>query len=290
MAALNVAVPVAASEGPHTTTRGVARLSVAHVGGRSAVAGLYAAQPLRILTPKPGVGEALTAVIANLSGGIVGGDSYETEIDLASGADLSVAAQAAEKVYRSTGAEAQNRLAFRLGDGAALEWLPQGTILFDRAIFRQSVRFDLAGNATLLAGAISILGRSAMGETVSSGRYREHWDLRRDGKLIWADRFDLYDAAAAAGAASALCDVSCFATALFARPGAAEDLEWVREAMDGNGPAVRAGVTAIDDHLLAMRWLGGDAMRLREAVGRFWGRARARWLGRPERLPVIWRI
>ncbi|MBO6559684.1 MAG: urease accessory protein UreD [Nisaea sp.] len=287
---MNIAVPVASAEGLRTTTRGAARLSVACAEGRSAVAELYFAQPLRILTPKPGVGEALTAVIANLSGGIVGGDSYETAIDVGAGARLSVAAQAAEKVYRSTGAEAENRLTFRLGDGAVLEWLPQGTILFDRAIFRQSVQFELAGSATLLAGAISVLGRTAMGETVSTGRYREHWDMRRDGKLIWADRFDLRDAAAAAGPASAMRGVSSFATALFARADAAGDLEWARETLAECGPGVRAGVTAIDDHLLAMRWLGGDAMRLREAVGGFWSRARARWLGRPERLPVIWRI
>lgn len=287
---MNIAVPVAAKAGGRTTTRGAARLSVAHSEGRSTVADLYFAQPLRILTPAPGVGEALTAVIANLSGGIVGGDSYDTSIDLEAGASLSVAAQAAEKVYRSTGAEAENRLAFRLADGAALEWLPQGTIVFDRAIFRQSVSFELAGSSTLLAGAISVLGRTAMGETVTAGRYREHWDLKRDGKLIWADRFDLRDAAAAAGPASAMSGVSAFATALFARRDAAGDLEWTRETMAASGAEVRAGVTAVDDHLLAMRWLGGDAMRLREAVGSFWGRARARWLGRPERLPVIWRI
>ncbi|WP_420404479.1 urease accessory protein UreD [Nisaea sp.] len=287
---MNIAAPATLTSSLGPTTRGVARLSVVHADDRSSVADLYAAQPLRILTPKPGVGEALTAVIANLSGGIVGGDRYETAIDLASGATLSVAAQAAEKVYRSTGAEAENRLAFKLGDGAALEWLPQGTILFDRAIFRQSVGFELAGSATLLAGAISVLGRSAMGETVSSGRYREHWDLRRDGKLVWADRFDLRDAAAAAGPASAMRGVSCFATALFARRGASGELDWVRDVMMQCGPETRAGATAIDDHLLTMRWLDGDAMRLREAVGHFWGKARARWLGRPERLPVIWRI
>lgn len=271
-------------------THGVARLSVVGDGGRSAVSDLYAAQPLRLFTPKPGVGESLTAVIANLSGGIVGGDRYETKIDLAPDTRLTFAAQAAEKVYRSTGAEAENAYAFSVGPKSVLEWLPQGTIVFDRAIFRQRVTFDVAAHGTLLAGAISILGRSAMGERVSSGRYREHWDFRRAGKLVWVDRFDLGDATAAASHASGMRGVNCFATALFARPGAAEDLEWARETISPSGRAVRAGVTVIDGDLLAMRWLGDDAMRLREAVGQFWSAARARWLALPERLPVIWRI
>ncbi|WP_051284302.1 MULTISPECIES: urease accessory protein UreD [Nisaea] len=269
---------------------GAARLSVESRDGRSVMSDLYFAQPLRILMPRPGVGELLTAVLANLSGGIVSGDLYETDISVGSGASLTLTAQAAEKIYKSSGAEAGNHLTMRVAEGGVLEWLPQGTILFDRALFRQRVRFDLAADSTLFAGAISVLGRSAMGETFSSGRYREHWDLKRDGRLVWADRFELADPAGAAAVASGLRDVSSFATALFARPDAADDLDWAREVQTGAAGDIRCGVTAIDNNLLVMRWLGPDAMRLRNAVGAFWSAARVRWLGLPARMPVIWRI
>ena len=271
-------------------TTGAARLSVERRDGRSVAAELYSAQPLRILMPRPGVGEPLTAVLANLSGGIVGGDLYEADISVGSGASLTLTAQAAEKVYKSSGAQAENHLTMRVAEGAVLEWLPQGTILFDRALFRQRVRFDLAADSRLFAGSISILGRSAMGERFASGRYREHWDLKRDGRLVWADRFELADPAGAAAASSGLRNVTCFATALFARPDAADDLDWARDVQTGAAGDIRCGVTAIDNNLLAMRWLGGDAMRLRSAVGAFWSAARVRWLGLPVRMPVIWRI
>ena len=271
-------------------TTGAARLSVERRGGRSVAADLYSAQPLRILMPRPGVGEPLTAVLANLSGGIVGGDLYEADIYVGSGSSLTLTAQAAEKIYKSSGAESENRLTMRVAEGAVLEWLPQGTILFDRALFRQRVRFDLAADSTLFAGAISVLGRSAMGETFSSGRYREHWDLRRDGRLVWADRFELADPLAAAFASSGLRGVSSFATALFARLDAADDLDWAREVQTSAAGDIRCGVTAIDNNLLVMRWFGPDAMRLRNAVGAFWSAARVRWLGLPARMPVIWRI
>ncbi len=271
-------------------TTGAARLSVESRGGRSVAADLYSAQPLRILMPRPGVGEPLTAVLANLSGGIVGGDLYEADINVGSGSSLTLTAQAAEKIYKSSGAESENRLTMRVAEGAVLEWLPQGTILFDRALFRQRVRFDLAADSTLFAGAISVLGRSAMGETFSSGRYREHWDLKRDGRLVWADRFELADPAGVAAVASGLRDVSSFATALFARPDAADDLDWARDVQAEAAGDIRCGVTAIDNNLLVMRWLGPDAMRLRNAVGAFWSAARVRWLGLPARMPVIWRI
>ncbi len=275
---------------PLNRTTGSARLSVESRGGRSVAADLYSAQPLRIMMPRPGVGEPLTAVLANLSGGIVSGDLYETDISVGSSASLTLTAQAAEKIYKSSGAEAENRLTMRVADGGTLEWLPQGTILFDRAQFRQIVRFDLAADSTLFAGAISILGRGAMGESFASGRYREHWDLRRAGRLVWSDRFELADPAGAAAASSGLRDVSSFATALFARPDAADDLDWARDVQAGAAGDIRCGVTAIDNNLLAMRWLGPDAMRLRNAVGAFWSAARVRWLGLPVRMPVIWRI
>lgn len=276
-------------------TTGAARLSVERRDGRSVAADLYSAQPLRILMPRPGVGEPLTAVLANLSGGIIGGDLYETDISVGSGASLTLTAQAAEKIYKSSGAEAENRLTMQVAEGAMLEWLPQGTILFDRALFRQRVRFDIAADSMLFAGAISTLGRSAMGETFSSGRYREHWDLKRNGRLVWADRFELADPLAVASVPSGLRDVSSFATALFARPDAADDLDWARdvqtrEVQTGAAGDIRCGVTAIDNNLLVMRWLGSDAMRLRNAVGAFWSAARVRWLGLPVRMPVIWRI
>lgn len=271
-------------------TNGRARLAVAARAGRTVTSDLYFAQPLRILLPRPGVGEPLTAVLANLSGGIIGGDTYETDIEVGEGAGLTVTAQAAEKIYRSSGAEAENHLSMRVAEGGTLEWLPQGTILFDRALFRQRVRFDIAAESQLFAGAISILGRTAMGEAFTSGRYREHWDLKRDGRLVWADRFELADPVGAANAPSVLRNVNCFATALLARPGAADDLDWARDSQAGTAGDVRCGVTAIDRNLLVMRWLGNDAMRLRNAVGAFWSAARLRWLGLPARMPVIWRI
>lgn len=287
---MSVALAHNAADAPITRASGAARLGIAQRDGKSVAADLYFSQPLRILMPRPGVGEMTTAVLANLSGGIVGGDHYETDISVGAGAGLTLTAQAAEKVYRTTGAEAGNHLTMRVEEGGTLEWLPQGAILFDRSRLRQTVRFDLAEEATLFAGSISILGRSAMGERFDAGRYREQWDLRRAGKLVWADRFELAEPGAAFGAASVLKDVQCFATALFARTGAAAELDWAREQILETRGGSRAGVTAVDDNVLAMRWLGADAMRLREAVGAFWGAARERWLGLPRRLPVIWRI
>lgn len=271
-------------------TEGEARLRVVGDGARSLLSDLYQRQPLRILLPRPDVGEPLTAVLTNLSGGIVGGDRLSTRIELGERARLLVAAQAAEKVYRSAGPTAESRVAFDVAAGAVLEWLPQGAIVFDGAEYRQSVEIDVAAGATALVGNISILGRAAMGESFRRGRYREHWTLRREGKPVWLDRFDLRDPLGAAAAPSAMAGIRAFASAILVADGAARDLEWAREAQEVAARGMRAGATALTPDVLLLRWFAEDAGELRAAVGAFWGEARRRWLGHPERLPVLWRI
>ncbi len=73
------------------------------------------------------------AVLVNTAGGIAGGDRFAVDLDLEAGARLVVTTAAAEKVYRSLGPDAAFDLTARVGDGAELMWLPQETILFDRA-------------------------------------------------------------------------------------------------------------------------------------------------------------
>ena len=83
-----------------------------------------------------------------------------------------------------------------------LAWLPQETILFDRARLRRKIDVDLAPDANLLVAEASIFGRSAMGETVISGRFFDCWRVRVGGSLIFADsvRLDGGIAASSSGA------------------------------------------------------------------------------------------
>ena len=46
---------------------------------------------------------------------------------------------------------------------ACLEWLPQETILFNGAIYRQDLRVELATGASWLGWEITRFGRSARG-------------------------------------------------------------------------------------------------------------------------------
>ena len=259
--------------------------------GRPRLHHLYQHQPLRGLTPQPAAGEPLTLVVANLSGGMVGGDRYRVTVAAEAGADLLVCGQAAEKVYRSAGADTDVAVDLTVDDDAVIEWLPQGTILFDGARLSRRTTVHMAARARLLAGEILVFGRLGRGEVMRCGRLDDHWRVRVGGRLVWADALRLdgavqavLDHPAALGGGRAL------ATGLFVAPSAADLLEEARAALDRLADGgVRAAATAMPG-LLLVRLLGEDAASVRRAFGRFWSWLRATALGRPSRLPVLWHV
>ncbi|HJY49773.1 MAG TPA: urease accessory protein UreD, partial [Stellaceae bacterium] len=114
-------------------TEGAAEIGFARRDGISRLAQLYQRDPLRVLFPAPAAGDPPVAVIVTTSGGLVAGDRLDIRVELAPGATAHVTASAAEKVYRSTGRTTTIRQTLAIGPGAALEFLPPETILFDGA-------------------------------------------------------------------------------------------------------------------------------------------------------------
>jgi urease accessory protein len=155
--------------------------------GRSRVA---EAGSLRVRFPGACAG-AQEAVLVNTAGGIAGGDRLGIAVTLEAGAKLVVTTAAAEKIYRTDGPQALLAVATTLAADAELTWLPQETILFDRARFARTVDIAMAATARLVFAETVVFGRSAMGETVRDGHFADRWRVRRDGKLVFAENFRL---------------------------------------------------------------------------------------------------
>ena len=129
----------------------------------------------------------LEAMIVNTAGGMAGGDRLELAFAVGPSARLLVTSAAAEKVYRTLGSETIIAAKLDIAAGAELAWLPQETILFDRARLRRTIEVDLAADARLLLAEAVIFGRSGMGETVADGFLLDRWRVRRDGRLLHAE-------------------------------------------------------------------------------------------------------
>lgn len=168
-------------------TEGAVRLSLGARAGHTTITRLRQAGAARVRFPSAKNREVLEAVLLNTAGGLTGGDCLSVDVLLAPGADATLASAAAEKIYRSRSGEATIQVGLDVASGARLAWLPQPTIVFDRARLARRTDVQLGDEATLLAMEILIFGRAAMGEDVHLGLCRDAWRVKRNGKLIFAD-------------------------------------------------------------------------------------------------------
>jgi len=161
-------------------------LSVKCVGGKTRRAEVHEAGSLRVRCPGAPA-EELEAIVINTAGGVAGGDRFALEIRAGQGTSLVVTTAAAEKVYRTLGPEALIDVKLDVSVGASLAWLPQETILFDRARLSRSIAVDLAGDARLFLAEAIVFGRTGMGEAIEEGALFDRWRVRREGRLIFAE-------------------------------------------------------------------------------------------------------
>ena len=149
--------------------------------------------PIRVLFPRNGGSGVEEAVLINTAGGIAGGDRLQYTVTALAKASITVTSQAAEKVYRALSQAAQISTKLSVREGAKLAWLPQETIVFNRARVRRETEIDLSSGSELLALEWLVLGRAAHGEEMVGGHIIDSWRVKKDGRLIWADSFRATD-------------------------------------------------------------------------------------------------
>jgi urease accessory protein len=218
----------------------------------------------KILCPRNHQDAAFEAVLLNTAGGLAGDDHLCWNVTAGRGAVMRVTTQTAERVYRSNGGDALVETRLQAGPGAALEWLPQETILFDRAKLSRTLSIDLAEDAGLLAVEAVVLGRRAFGERVRSGSLRDHWRVRRGGRLIHADSVRIDgDIAALLDRPGTLGGAQAFATLLLA--GAAQIPIDDLRAMLPAGEGLDAAASALP-HVTLVRMIAAHGDILRPAL------------------------
>jgi urease accessory protein len=239
---------------------------------------LHESGSLRVRFPSPEA-EGLSAVFVNTAGGVAGGDRFDIDIAAGEGARLTLTTAAAEKIYRAESRPAQLNISLKAAAGSHLGWLPQETILFDRARVSRQIDIDLADSASLLLCEIVVFGRAAMGERMLQGEFVDRWRIRRGGRLIFAEtiRLDGNIGAKLASPAIAKGGVA-IGTALIV-PGDEALVENIRTLSESFGGEV--GISAWNGFAMA-RFCAQDAARLRADMMAVLGRASG------SALPRLW--
>ncbi|EHR00666.1 urease accessory protein UreD [Bradyrhizobium sp. WSM471] len=239
--------------------RGAVRFDVHARDGVTRRGILHESGSLRVRFPSP-EDEGLSGVFVNTAGGVAGGDRFDIEIAAADGSKLTLTTAAAEKVYRAPGQAAELNIALKVAAGAHLGWLPQETILFDRARVQRRFDIDLDATASLLLCEIVVFGRTAMGERMAQGEFVDRWRLRRGGRLVFAETVRLDGNIGAKLARSAVAKGgAAIGTALIV-PGDEALIERIREASESFVGEV--GISAWNGFAMA-RFCAQDAARLR---------------------------
>jgi len=262
---------------------------VIHKVGEQHRVDYYHQSPMRIFLPALRQDQKeVEIVLANTSGGLVGGDEMQIDLTMESGAASVITSQAAEKAYGSKTADTLINTTIRLRAGSRLRWIPQETILFGGVRLRRKIALDVHSTATAMAGEMLVFGRHASGESLTQGLVHDEWQVRIHGKLVWADSLHLTgDIAGQMNSPAGFGGSKAMATLVYVSDDAAERLDCVKSLVISK--ACMTGATLIGN-VVIFRWIGKDATQVRQAYGRFVEAFSAELDYADNRIPAVWGI
>ena len=258
--------------------------------GHSMLAHRSHSGPLRIqkaLWPEgPGV---CHAVIVHPPGGIAGGDRLAINVAVGAAAHALITTPGATKWYKAPHAEASQEVRISVAADAILEWMPQESIVFNRAGARSSTQVELVGGALYIGWEILCFGRTAAGETFDAGSYRQRWQIRRAGAPLWNEAGVLEGGSRLLASPAGMAGLPVTGTLVAAgRPVSASLLEAARGAIDALPQPRNFAATRMPDLFIA-RYRGAEVEQAREGFLAIWRELRPALAGVAASVPRIWR-
>jgi len=265
---------------------GSGRIVVSGSETGTSIVDVFQQSPIRILFPETDGAVVEEAVLINTAGGVAGGDRLEICVTALAKAAIAVTSQAAEKVYRALNQPAQIVTKLKTVDRAKLAWLPQETIVFNRARLNRETQIELSSRAELLALEWLVLGRAAHGEEVVGGHITDSWRVKKDGRLIWADTFRVTDEMFPHLQRKALLsECKALATLIYFGPDPEARLELLRGVAASLG--CRCAVTSVGG-LIIVRLAAKMSSDLRIALRSFLRQFSQAFGPGPFRVPKMW--
>lgn len=237
--------------------------------------------PLTVQRPFYPEGGVCHVYLLHPPGGVVGGDHLNIQVTADKHSHALITTPAAGKFYRSAGQQATQMVLIKVAGNAAVEWLPQETIIYEGARLASVVKVDLAMGARFIGWEILSLGRPASAEGFDTGSADLNWQITVEQQPLLLERIRL-DAKAFA-ARWGLQGFSACGT-LFAAPASAASLAAVQALI---GDAEGRGVTLIDN-LLVCRALDSRSDLLRGFFEQVWAIVRPDTMCREVCTPRIW--
>jgi urease accessory protein len=248
--------------------------------------------PLRVLKSLYPEGDGVCHnVLVHPPGGLVGGDTLDLCVRVASGAHGLVTTPGATRFYRSESEPALQSAQLRLEAGARLEWLPLETILYNGCQAENRLSFELAPGAELLAWDVTALGLPHANQPFTRGRFCQHIELPG----VWLER-GVLDAAdtrllqSPAGLAGQHCMASIFFAcgSALTRERREAALEGARQVAQAHALRASAGATSPNPRLLVLRVLSAQVEPALDLLKQVWLNWRQQLWQLSAAAPRIW--
>jgi urease accessory protein len=130
-------------------------------------------------------------VLVNTAGGLTSGDNFFYNIDIINKSKIFVTTQTAERVYKGINDNAEIKVTLSVDDTSDLFWIPQELILFNNCNLNRKIEVNLKSNSNFLLAESTIFGRTAMGEFLEKGFFKDNWKIYLNEKLIHAEALSL---------------------------------------------------------------------------------------------------
>jgi urease accessory protein len=135
--------------------------------------------PLRVLKALPlPQGLGCEHVLVHPPGGLAAGDELRVRLHQGRGTRVRVTTPGATRLYRSTGAWAEQDVQIEVEDGALLEWLPLETLAYGGCRARSAVRARLQPGALMVGWDVACLGLPAAADEFAHGRFEQHLEVQ----------------------------------------------------------------------------------------------------------------
>ncbi len=256
---------------------GALRLGFEPRGARTVLARCHSTLPLQVLAPLALPDPAAVVSLLNPTGGVLGGDRLHVDVEVGPGAHACLTTPSATRVYRTAGEPAVQAVRLAVGRGATLEWVPDHTIPFAGADYRQTIEVEVGEGACLVLIDAFSAGRVAAGERWRFRRLESALTVRDARGELLHDRFVLVGAADGLGATEG---ADYFATLVVVAPRGLDDLTGEAPGL-ARACGARAAAGRLAGGAVVLRCLAPTAPALLDALDHLWGVARRLALGAP---------
>lgn len=127
-------------------------------------------------------------ILMNASAGIMAGDNYQIDLQLAKGSQLLISAQSFEKIHAMPVGTAKRKVNIQIAENASLIYTPLPTIPFQSSVFHSSTEIRLADiTSRLIYSDIISSGRTLRNERFAFTQYHNLLSVYLGDKIVYRD-------------------------------------------------------------------------------------------------------